>query len=192
MIERAELGGTCLNWGCIPTKALLATADLLRRVRRADEYGLVVPEVSFDFTKMMSRKEDVVLKMRQGVEGAAKRKGVNVVRGEGRVDGDAVVVGDERYPYDHLVVCVGTEPSGLPGYDMDHPAVLTSNDILRARERAREHDRGRRRRDRLRVRQPVRRARTRRSRSSRSSRACWPASTTAPPPSSRSCWRRTA
>ena len=130
MIERAELGGTCLNWGCIPTKALLATADLLRKVRRAEEYGLVVPEVSFDFPKMMSRKEDVVLKMRSGVEGAAKRKGVKVVRGEGRVDGDAVVVDGERYVYDHLVVCVGTEPSGLPGYDMDHPAVLTSNDIL--------------------------------------------------------------
>ena len=130
MIERAELGGTCLNWGCIPTKALLATADLLRKVRRAEEYGLVVPEVSFDFPKIMSRKEDVVLKMRSGVEGAAKRKGVKVVRGEGRVDGDAVVVDGERYVYDHLVVCVGTEPSGLPGYDMDHPAVLTSNDIL--------------------------------------------------------------
>jgi dihydrolipoamide dehydrogenase len=130
LIERAELGGTCLNWGCIPTKALLATADLLRRVRRADEYGLVVPEVSFDFPKMMERKDGIVLKMRQGVEGAAKRKGVRVVKGEGRVEGDAVVVDGERYPYDHLIVCVGTEPSGLPGFDMDHPAVLTSNDIL--------------------------------------------------------------
>jgi dihydrolipoamide dehydrogenase len=131
MIERAELGGTCLNWGCIPTKALLATADLLRRVRNAGEFGLVVPDVSIDFPKMMERKEDVVLRMRSGVESAAKRKGVTVVRGEGRVDGDAVVVGDERYPYDHLIVCVGTEPSGLPGYDMDHPAILTSNEILR-------------------------------------------------------------
>jgi dihydrolipoamide dehydrogenase len=131
MIERAELGGTCLNWGCIPTKALLATADLLRRVRHADEFGLVVPEVSIDFPKMMERKEDVVLRMRSGVEGAAKRKGVEVVRGEGRVEGDEVVVGDQRFPYDHLVVCVGTEPSGLPGYDMDHPAILTSNEILR-------------------------------------------------------------
>jgi dihydrolipoamide dehydrogenase len=130
LIERAELGGTCLNWGCIPTKSLLATADLLRRVRRADEYGLVVPEVSFDFPKMMERKDGIVLKMRQGVEGAAKRKGVRVVKGEGRVEGDAVVVDGERYPYDHLIVCVGTEPSGLPGFDMDHPAVLTSNDIL--------------------------------------------------------------
>jgi dihydrolipoamide dehydrogenase len=131
MIERAELGGTCLNWGCIPTKALLATADLLRRVRNAGDLGLVVPEVSIDFPKMMERKEDVVLRMRSGFEGAAKRKGVTVVRGEGRVDGDAVVVGDDRYPYDHLIVCVGTEPSGLPGYDMDHPAILTSNEILR-------------------------------------------------------------
>jgi dihydrolipoamide dehydrogenase len=130
LIERAELGGTCLNWGCIPTKSLLATADLLRRVRRADEYGLVVPEVSVDFPRMMERKDEIVLKMRQGVEGAAKRKGVTVVRGQGRVEDGAVVVGDERYPYDHLVVCVGTEPSGLPGFDMEHPAILTSNEIL--------------------------------------------------------------
>ncbi len=130
LIERAELGGTCLNWGCIPTKALLATADLLRRVRHASDYGLVVPEVSFDFPRMMERKDEVVVKMRQGVEGAAKRKGVNVVRGQGRVEEGAVVVGDEHHPFDHLVVCVGTEPSGLPGFDMDHPAVLTSNDIL--------------------------------------------------------------
>ena len=130
LIERAELGGTCLNWGCIPTKSLLATADLLRKVRRADEFGLVVPEVSFDFSKMMERKDQIVLRQRQGVEGAAKRKGVKVVRGEGRVDGDAVVVDGERHPFDHLVVCVGTEPSGLPGFDMEHPAILTSNDIL--------------------------------------------------------------
>jgi dihydrolipoamide dehydrogenase len=130
LIERAELGGTCLNWGCIPTKALLATTDLLRRVRRADEYGLVVPEVSFDFARMMERKDEIVVRVRRGVELAAERKGVNVVRGEGRVDGDAVVVDGERHPYDHLVVCVGTEPAGLPGFDMDHPAMLTSNDIL--------------------------------------------------------------
>ncbi|MGD9695071.1 MAG: dihydrolipoyl dehydrogenase [Thermoleophilia bacterium] len=131
LIERAELGGTCLNRGCIPTKALLATADLLRRMRRAEEYGLVASDVGFDFPKMQERKDGIVLKLRQGVEGAAKRKGVNVVAGEGRVEGDEVVVGDERFPYDVLVVCVGTEPSGLPGYDMDHPAVLTSDDVLK-------------------------------------------------------------
>lgn len=130
LIERAELGGTCLNRGCIPTKALLATTDLLRKVRRGHEYGLVAEGVGFDFGRMMERKQEIVLQMRSGVEGACKRKGVNVVYGQGRVDGETVVVDDQVFPYDQLVVAVGTEPSGLPGFDMDHPAVLTSDDIL--------------------------------------------------------------
>ncbi len=90
--------------------------------------------MGFDFPKMMARKEEIVLKMRQGVEGAAKRKGVKVVRGQGTVEGDAVVVDGEKHPFDHLIVCVGTEPSGLPGFDMEHPAVMTSDDVLRLEE----------------------------------------------------------
>jgi dihydrolipoamide dehydrogenase len=131
LIERAELGGTCLNWGCIPTKSLLATADLLRKIRRAAEFGIEVGDVHIDFTRMMERKEEVVLKMRSGVEAACKRRKVDVVRGQGVIDGDAVVVEGTRYEYDHLVVCVGTEAFGLPGVDMDHPSVVTSNGILR-------------------------------------------------------------
>jgi dihydrolipoamide dehydrogenase len=130
LVERAELGGTCLNWGCIPTKALLAASDLLRKIREAREFGILVGEVGYDFAAMMARKDDIVLKMRGGVQGACERKGVTVVKGEGVVDGGAVVVDGTRYEYDHLVVATGTEPAGLPGIDMDHPAVLTSNDVL--------------------------------------------------------------
>jgi dihydrolipoamide dehydrogenase len=130
MVERAQLGGTCLNWGCIPTKALLATADLLRKVRRADEFGLEVPEVGINFPRMMERKDEIVTGLRTGVEGIAKSKGVDTVYGEGVVEGDEVVVDGQRYPYDVLIVCVGTEPAGLPMLDMDHPAILTSNEIL--------------------------------------------------------------
>ena len=117
MIERAELGGTCLNWGCIPTKSLLAGADLLRKIRDAASFGIRVPEPEVDFPRMMERKEEVVLAMRRGVEAACKRKGVKVVRAQGIVDGDAVVTGDERHEFDHLIVCVGTEASGLPGIE---------------------------------------------------------------------------
>ena len=131
LVERAELGGTCLNWGCIPTKALLASADLLRKVRRAAEFGIVVGEPKVDFARMMARKEEIVLKQRGGVEAACKRKRVSVVRGEGIVEGDAVVVDGKPYPFDFLIVAVGTEPAGLPGIDMDHASVLTSNDVLR-------------------------------------------------------------
>ncbi len=130
LIERAELGGTCLNWGCIPTKALLAASDLLRKIRQAKDFGILVGEVGYDFAAMMARKDDIVLKMRGGVAGACERKGVAVVTGEGVVHGDAVMVDGTRYEYDHLVVATGTEPAGLPGINMDHPAVLTSNDVL--------------------------------------------------------------
>jgi dihydrolipoamide dehydrogenase len=131
LVERAELGGTCLNWGCIPTKSLLATADLLRRIRRAGELGLRVGEVEVDFPRMMERKEEIVVAMRGGVEAACKRRKVRVVRGQGIIEDGAVRVGEERLEYDHLIVCVGTEPSGLPGIDMSHPRVVTSNGVLR-------------------------------------------------------------
>ena len=130
LVERAELGGTCLNWGCIPTKALLAASDLLRKIREAKESGILVGEVGSDFAQMKARKDDIVLKMRGGVEGACERKGVTLVRGQGVIDGDAVVVDGTRYEYDHLVVATGPGPAGLPGIDMDNPAVLTSNDVL--------------------------------------------------------------
>jgi len=131
LVERAELGGTCLNWGCIPTKSLLAGADLLRRIRKASDYGILLEEPRIDFARMMERKEEVVLRMRSGVEAACKRKKVRVVRAQGVVEGDEVVAGAERFEFDHLVVCVGTAASGLPGIDMEHPLVVTSDGILR-------------------------------------------------------------
>ena len=130
MIERDNVGGTCLNWGCIPTKALLAATDVLRKARDAEKWGLVIPEVGVDFPRMMARKDEIVTTLRSQVEGVAGAKGVEVVYAEGRVEGDVVVADGTEYPYDILVVAVGTSPAGLPMLDMDHPAVLTSDDIL--------------------------------------------------------------
>jgi dihydrolipoamide dehydrogenase len=130
MVEKENLGGTCLNWGCIPTKALLATADLLRKIRRADEFGIVVPEVSFDFPKMMERKTGIVDRLRGGVEAACKRHKVEVIKAAGRVVDGGVDADGRVVPYDILIVTTGTSVAGLPGLDMDHPALMTSDDIL--------------------------------------------------------------
>jgi len=134
MVERAELGGTCLNWGCIPTKSLLAGADLLRRMRHAADFGIEIGPPRINFPRMMERKEEIVVRQRNGVEAAVKRKKVALVRGQGTVDGDAVVVEGVPYPYDVLVVAVGTEPASLPGINMTHPNVLTSTGVLRLGE----------------------------------------------------------
>ncbi|MGH7642607.1 MAG: dihydrolipoyl dehydrogenase [Candidatus Dormibacteria bacterium] len=129
LVERRELGGTCLNRGCVPSKALLAISALARKIQHADEFGLRVGELSFDFPKMQARKDEIVLRMRRGVESACKRHQVKVVHEEGRLEGDQVVAGGESFPYDHLIVCVGTEPSGLPGIDLSQERVITSDGV---------------------------------------------------------------
>jgi dihydrolipoamide dehydrogenase len=131
LVERAELGGTCLNWGCIPTKSLLAGADLLRRLRQAADFGIEVAEPKINFPRMMARKEEIVVKQRAGVAAACKRKRVAVVRGQGTIQASAVVVEGTRHEFDVCVLAVGTEPAALPGIDMAHPNVLTSNGVLR-------------------------------------------------------------
>ncbi|MGA7173938.1 MAG: dihydrolipoyl dehydrogenase [Candidatus Dormiibacterota bacterium] len=129
LIERRELGGTCLNRGCVPSKALLAISALARKIQHADDFGLRVGELSFDFPKMQARKDEIVLKMRRGVEAACKRHQVKVVQEEGRLEGDRVLAGGESFPYDQLIICVGTEPSGLQGIDMAQEQVITSDGV---------------------------------------------------------------
>ncbi len=129
LIERRELGGTCLNRGCVPSKALLAISALASKIQHAEDFGLRVGSLSFDFAKMQARKDEIVLKMRRGVEASCQRHQVRVVTAQGHLEQDSVVAGDERFPYDHLVISVGTEPSGLPGIDMAHPRVITSDGV---------------------------------------------------------------
>ena len=134
LIERRELGGTCLNRGCVPSKALLAIAALARKIQHADDFGLEVGGLKFDFPKMQARKDDIVLRMRRGVESACQRQKVKVISAEGRLEGDQVVAGGESFAYDALVVCVGTEPSGLPGIDLSQPRVITSDGVWGLKE----------------------------------------------------------
>jgi dihydrolipoamide dehydrogenase len=129
LVERRELGGTCLNRGCVPSKALLAISALAAKIQHAEDFGLRVGELSFDFPKMQARKDEIVLKMRHGVEAACQRHRVRVVSASGHLDQGEVVAAGERFAYDHLVVAVGTEPSGLPGIDMSHPRVITSDGV---------------------------------------------------------------
>jgi len=129
LVERRELGGTCLNRGCVPSKALLAISALARKIRHADDFGLQVGELSFDFPKMQARKDEIVLRMRRGVEAACQRHQVKVVHEQGRLEDGRVVAGAESFDFDQLIVCVGTEPSGLPGIDMAQDRVITSDGV---------------------------------------------------------------
>ena len=136
LVEKDLVGGTCLNRGCIPTKALLASADALARARSGEAYGFSVSgEIAPDFGAMMARKERVVTQIRDSVEVLLKKAGVTVVRGSGRlVEGPAVLVetGEETIVYeaDKIIIATGSEPAALPMFDFDQPAVLTSTSAL--------------------------------------------------------------
>ncbi len=88
LIERDQFGGTCLNWGCIPTKALLASAQQFHRFRHAADYGLTADNIGYDWNAVLQRKATIVTKLRAGIEQMLKTAKVNVVRGDARVYAD--------------------------------------------------------------------------------------------------------
>ncbi len=137
LVENDLIGGTCLNRGCIPTKALLASAEALSRARAGEEYGFEVSgEIRPDFGRMMARKDGVVTRLRENVEILLKKAGVTVLRGRGRLDGPGRVTveladgGTTTVDADKVVLATGSEPARLPMFDFDHPNILTSTEAL--------------------------------------------------------------
>jgi dihydrolipoamide dehydrogenase len=139
VVEAREVGGTCLNRGCIPTKALVAGAERLRQVRSGAAYGVVAASVTVDFAQLMRRKEDAVAQLRGGVERLLKARQVEVVRGHGRLLGPRKVLveaADERRELvgDAVILASGSEPVRLPIFDFSDPRILTSDEILELSE----------------------------------------------------------
>lgn len=135
LIEKEEMGGTCLNRGCIPTKSLLESAHLYASLSRASVFGVRAGDVGFDFAAMAKRKQNVVRRLRGGVEHLLKSAGVEIVRGEGLPDGERVLrVGDQRIEARNVILATGSEPIRLPIPGADLPGVLDSTGVLALEE----------------------------------------------------------
>ena len=139
LVERGRLGGTCLNRGCIPSKALLETADLLHRVTtQGTEFGLTQGEqVGLDYPVLGKRRDAVVDKHVKGVEFLMKKNGVTVLHGNGTLTGPTSVhvSGGEAGELDvtgtDLILATGSAPRSLPGLDIDVDRIITSDEALR-------------------------------------------------------------
>lgn len=127
LIERNQLGGTCLNRGCIPTKALCRSAEVAATVADAAGFGVDVAAFSFDYARAAARKDEVVSALREGVE--AMLGGVTMVKGDARfVEATTVAVGDDTYTAPRIVIATGSEPARLnvPGAEF----AVTSDELL--------------------------------------------------------------
>ncbi len=135
LFEKQNLGGVCLNEGCIPTKTLLYSAKTYDGARHASKYAVCVPEVSFDLPKIIARKQKVVRKLVLGVKGKLAAGNVTIVNGEAAiVDKNHVRCGDETYECDNLLLCTGSETFIPPIPGVDTVPYWTHRDALDNKE----------------------------------------------------------
>ena len=135
VVERDRLGGTCLNRGCIPTKALVRSAEVLREARRAGEFGLEIPVVKVNFQKIMARKSNVANQLVSGVEQLMKQNKISVYKGTGHILSPRLVrVNDDEIATRKIIIATGSESALLPIPGIDLPGVLTTDDILELKE----------------------------------------------------------
>jgi dihydrolipoamide dehydrogenase len=135
LIEKySKFGGTCLHWGCIPTKALLLNADIYEKALNGKEFGILYKDINLDFHQVKARKDKLVKKLSMGTEFLIKKNKISTFRGKGRliapgtvqVEGETVAEVRAR----NIVVATGSEAKLLPGLDLDGQFILTNKEIL--------------------------------------------------------------
>jgi len=140
LIEKNKLGGTCLNRGCIPTKALLASAHYFENLNDAEEFGIKIGDYKVDFSKVVERKNKIVNELCAGIANLQKSWKNDVYQGHGKILGgnaeigfDILIQGDnseELIVAKRVIIATGSTPALIPNFNVDHVRILTSDDIL--------------------------------------------------------------
>jgi dihydrolipoamide dehydrogenase len=139
LIEKSKLGGTCLNWGCIPTKALYASAHLIEKIEEGNDLGIEISDYKISFAKAVERKNKVVQELVEGIEALEKSWKNDVYIGFGKISGGNIDSGFEisiegeintKIKAKRVIIATGSSPALIPAFNIDHEKILTSDDIL--------------------------------------------------------------
>jgi dihydrolipoamide dehydrogenase len=132
VVERAELGGICLNWGCIPTKALLKSAQVYHYAQHAQDYGIKIEGgIMPDFEAVIKRSRGVSETMSKGVQFLLKKNNVTVIEGFGKIEKDkTVIVENERYTANHIILATGARSRQLPHIPQDGKKIIGYREAL--------------------------------------------------------------
>ncbi|MDY7223315.1 dihydrolipoyl dehydrogenase [Halalkalibacterium halodurans] len=145
LVEKGKLGGTCLHKGCIPSKALLRSAEVFSTVQKADQFGVKIDGATLDFTSVQNRKEQIVTQLHRGIEMLMKKGKIDVYEGHGRILGPSIFSptpgtisvemnnGEDNMMLipRNVIIATGSSPRVLPGMEIDGEAVLTSDEALK-------------------------------------------------------------
>ena len=125
IIEKENLGGVCLNWGCIPTKALLKSAQVFEYLKHAEDYGLKVKDAEHDFGAVVKRSRGVAEGMSKGVQFLMKKNKIDVIDGFGKLKpGKKIDVDGTEYSADHIIIATGARSRELPSLPQDGKKVI--------------------------------------------------------------------
>ncbi|MEX2449361.1 MAG: dihydrolipoyl dehydrogenase [Rhodospirillales bacterium] len=136
VVEREHLGGICLNWGCIPTKALLRTAEVYENIKHAEEFGLEVKGLSFDLKKVVERSRKIAKQLSNGVAHLLKKNKVTVIDGAGALAGKGTVAVEKdgkavgTYQAKHIILATGARARTLPNLEPDGKLIWTYKEAM--------------------------------------------------------------
>ena len=133
VVEKSDIGGVCLNWGCIPSKSLIRNAEIINLLGRADEFGIELSGINYDFGKAIDRSRKVVRKLTKGIEYLLKKNNVDCFQ-------DAAILEDihtvnlvntnEKLVGKNIILATGARPRNIPGLDIDRKTIITSREAL--------------------------------------------------------------
>lgn len=137
LIEKNDIGGTCLNRGCIPSKTLISNAEVLKKIKNADQFGINVKDIDIDYSKMVDRKDQVVNTTRKSLTELILSNGITLIKGvakfispkEVKVTGETNAI----LTADKIIIATGSEPKNILSFPCDHDRILDSTDILNRR-----------------------------------------------------------
>ncbi len=138
LVEAKDLGGTCLNRGCIPSKTLIANAEVLHKIQAANDFGITVGNVHFDYNQMVDRKDDVVNKIRKSLEGLILANKITIIRGFGKFTSPTTikVTGHDNIEIEakKIIIATGSEPRQIPAFPFDYKKIHDSTSLLEMRK----------------------------------------------------------
>ena len=137
IIERDSVGGVCLNWGCIPSKSLLRNAEVVNLVNNAEEFGITFENLTYDFSKAISRSREVVDKLTSGVQYLLKKNQVELIEGTGKLTGPhelEIMENSRKITSENIIIATGARQRDIDSMPIDHNVVLNSRDALNMSE----------------------------------------------------------
>ena len=131
VVEKEEVGGICLNWGCIPSKSLLKNAEIVHIMNDAQKWGISFDNFNADFSKAIDRSRQVVKKLTGGVNSLLKKNKVTVIKGEASfLDPHTITVGSDTYTSSNFIIATGARARTVPSLPIDGETVITSREAL--------------------------------------------------------------